>query len=356
MISVLTTPGKYFQCKNALAYLPKYTNYMGDTFAIICDKFVMKMLRELLISVFDNNITLEFFEFNGESTWKEANQLVEQIQKKSCEVVIGLGGGKTIDTAKLVSDLCDLPLVIIPTVASSDAPCSSISVVYNEDGSFKEAIKLDRNPDIVLVDTEIILNAPVRTLIAGIGDAFSTYYEARACRQSGALNFSGGVATEAGFELTRLCRDILFEYAEQAKHAVENRYWCEELEKVVEANIYLSGVGFENNGCAIAHAVYNGLTAIISPFPALHGEAVAYGTYVQLLMEGTSNEEMAKITDFYHATGMPTSLKELGISDVNLDLLEQIAIAICNTKHVKNMPFEVKMDQVKLVLQQLEGI
>lgn len=356
MISVLTTPGKYLQSKNALSYLPQYTNYMGDKFAIICDSFIMEMLREKLISIFSKTeIKLEFFEFKGESTWEEAKRLTTQIQMKSCKAVIGLGGGKTIDTTKLVSKLCDIPLVIVPTVASSDAPCSAISVVYDEKGVFEEAIKLDRNPDIVLVDTGIISKAPVRTFIAGIGDAFATYYEARACRKSGALNFNEGVATNTGYELTRLCKDILFEYAVEAKKAVENKSWCEALDRVVEANIYLSGVGFENNGCAVAHAVYNGLTAVISPFTALHGEAVAYGTYVQLWLEDTNTKDMKEITEFYKELGMPTSLKELGILNVDSDLLQKIAESICNVKHIKNMPFEIKPDRMKSILQRIEG-
>ncbi len=84
-----------------------------------------------------------------------------------------MGGGKVIDTAKTVGDQLNLPTVIIPTTASNDAATSALAAMYFEDGALDELVFFNKNPDIVLVDTEVIMNAPVRFLVAGMGDTLS---------------------------------------------------------------------------------------------------------------------------------------------------------------------------------------
>jgi glycerol dehydrogenase len=206
---------------------------------------------------------------------------------------------------------------------------------------------MKKNPDMVIVDTNVIANAPVRLLVAGMGDAFATYYEARACHQSGTTNYTGGRHTEAAFALAKLCNDILLEYGVEAKQSVEKKEWSEALEKVVEANILLSGVGFENNGCAIAHAIYNGMTAAIKPFPIMHGEGVAFGTIVQLVTEYMVNnqwndEEFKEVLNFYVSVGLPYSFENLGIDSPSDQLLMEISEATCSSgPNAHKMPFEV---------------
>lgn len=354
-MNALATPGKYFQGQNILEELRQYISYLGTKFAIVADEFVLSLLERRIGKSFEHsNADVDFFLFKGETTRKEADELYKAIIEKSCDVIVGVGGGKTIDTAKLIAHMSHMPLVIIPTVASSDAPCSAISVVYTEEGTFLEAVKLNKNPDVVLVDTEVIAKAPIRTLRAGIGDAFSTYYEARACKQSEILNFNGGSATNAGYALAVLCNDILLEYGEDAIKAAKQGVCNESLEKVIEANIYLSGVGFENNGCAIAHAFYSGLTAIIKPFTAFHGEAVALGTLVQLLTEGISANKLNSIMLFYKEVGLPVSLEDLGIINIDQKKLFDIAKATCTcSKNAHHMPFNVTPEIIMKAMKKL---
>lgn len=349
MILSLSAPGKYFQGKNLLIDIYARVGFLGTKFAILTDDIVFKIVSEKITKSFtEADGKYVFVKFNGESTTEEANRVAKKVLENRCDVIMGIGGGKTLDTAKLVSNNLSLPLVIVPTVASSDAPCSAMSVIYDTDGTFIISARMKKNPDIVLVDTSIIAEAPVRTLIAGIGDAFATYYEARACKQSGAKNFSGGVASEAGYSIAKLCNDLLLEFGKKAKQDVENKQWSEALEKVVEANIYLSGVGFENNGCAIAHAMYNGLTAVLKPFPVLHGEAVAFGTIVQLIAEGlfeTGKDEFNRVVDFYKEIGLPLTFKGMGIGELEDEKLRLIAEATCTkSKNAINMPFAVTPD------------
>lgn len=347
MYKSLVTPGKYYQGKDILNELYSHIEYLGKSFVIITDEFVRKIVEKKVETGFvGTNGIFEYINFNNESTEAEALRIAYIISNKNIDGIIGIGGGKVIDTSKYVSDISGIPLVIIPTSASSDAPCSAISVIYDENGRFIKAKRTRKNPDMVLVDTMVISQAPERLLIAGMGDAFATYYEARACNKAGKLNYTGGNNTEGAFELTKLCNDILLENGLEAKNSVVRKEWSMELEKVVEANIYLSGVGFENNGCAIAHAMYNGMTSALTPFNAMHGEGVAFGTIVQLVTEykaaGQWNrEEFTEVVDFYKKIGLPLSFKDLGIDRINDKTLMDIALATSMTKNAKNMPFDV---------------
>ena len=179
--------------------------------------------------------------FRGEVCDAEIERLVAIAKQNACNVLAASGGGKAIDAVKAAAAELKLPAVVIPTTAATDAPCSALSVIYKENGEFDRLWILPKNPDLVLVDTEIICQAPVRLLVAGMGDALATWFEAEACYNSGALNISGGKMTASALALARLCYDILLEYGLQAKIACESKLVTPALEKVVEANTLLSG-------------------------------------------------------------------------------------------------------------------
>jgi glycerol dehydrogenase len=119
--------------------------------------------------------------FNGECSHVEINRLIAILKQHGCRGVVGIGGGKTLDTAKAIGYYQKLPVVVIPTIASTDAPTSALSVIYTEAGEFEEYLIYPKNPDMVVMDTAIIAKAPVRLLVAGMGDALSTWFEAKAC-------------------------------------------------------------------------------------------------------------------------------------------------------------------------------
>lgn len=129
--------------------------------------------------------------------------------EKKVDVIIGLGGGKTLDTAKACGFETKKPTIIIPTIASTDAPTSSLAVIYKPNGQFDKYYFFGKNPDLVLLDSEIIAKAPVRFLISGMGDALSTYFEARQCIKSFANNVAGGKPTLAAGAIAKLCYETL---------------------------------------------------------------------------------------------------------------------------------------------------
>ena len=147
---------------------------------MIADDFVMQLAGDTLMgSLQQHGVKHHAARFNGECCRKEIDRLGHELQAHGCRGVIGVGGGKTLDTAKAVAHYQQLPVVLIPTIASTDAPTSALSVLYTEQGEFAEYLIYPRNPDMVVMDSAIIAKAPVRLLVAGMGDALSTYFEAR---------------------------------------------------------------------------------------------------------------------------------------------------------------------------------
>ena len=191
-----------------------------------------------------------------------------------------------------------------------------------------------------MMDTEIIAKSPVRLTVAGMGDALATYFEARACQRSEATSCAGGNTTGAAMALAELCFDTLMEEGVKAKIALEA------VEKVIEANTLLSGIGFESAGLAGAHAIHNGLTVLEECHHMYHGEKVAFGTLAQLVLENVPHEELEEIIMWCIEVGLPVTLEELG-AELCFDTLMEVAKAACaegDTLH--NMPFTVTPESV----------
>ena len=248
MYRTIAGPGRYIQGRNVIKEIYAQIKFLGKRFALLTDEVVFPIIADSLREGFAGSDGSWFqIPFQGDSTKAEEDRVMALVREQKADALIAAGGGKTIDTVKMVGNLMGLPIVIVPTAASSDAPCTRRSVVYDDEGTFVVSAEMRRNPDVVLVDTEIIAQAPVRFLLAGIGDAFSTFYEARACRRSGAMSLNGGVGTEAAYALAQLCHDLLIRYGVKAVEDAKAGRWSEELEKLIEANIYISG-GFLTPG------------------------------------------------------------------------------------------------------------
>lgn len=344
MTKVIIAPGKYVQGPGEIKKLREYTKVYGEkgVYAIV-DSFILKNYREdIEASYNDSSTELVIEEFGGESSRKEIDKHVEKAKEIKAEVIIGIGGGKTLDTAKAVAYYAQLPAAIVPTAASADAPSTALTVIYTEDGQFDEYLFLPTNPDIVIMDEEIIINAPVRLFASGIGDALATFYEADAARRSNGITLTGDKQTKAGMALARLCLETLLEDGIKAVAAVKNKSMTQAVSNIIEANTFLSGVGAESGGLAAAHAIHNGMTAIKELHHLTHGEKVAFGTLTQMVMENRSEEELYSRIDFCKRIGLPTNFEELGIPDVTKEELMKVAeLANDENDTMGNMPFEV---------------
>jgi glycerol dehydrogenase len=343
MARILISPVKYIQGEGELNKIKDHISHLGKAFFFIAGSNAMAGTKEIIKESFkDSDAKLVFEKFKGECSNNEITRLKEIYCANNCDVVVGVGGGKALDTAKAVVYYVKSPLVIVPTIASTDAPTSSLSVIYTDKGVFDWWVALPRNPEIVLVDTGIIAQAPIRFFIAGMGDALGTYFEAMACAKKDTLNFAGGKSTKAALALARLCYDILIQDGVKAKSALENKVVTAAVENVVEANIYLSGVGFESNGCACAHSIYNGFTVLADHHKNWHGEYVAFGTLVQLVLENSPTKELEEVIKFCIDVGLPVTLSDLDYQNLSPADLMMVAEAACaEGQFIHNEPFAV---------------
>ena len=349
MDKIIYSPMKYVQGPGAWERLADYADALGAKSAYaVAGPHVLKHYWPVVEKGFAaQNIPLHAHRFGGECSMAEIKQIVNEIHEKNCGVVIGIGGGKTLDTAKAAAYYAKLPVIIAPSIASTDAPCSALSVIYTPEGAFESYLILRNNPDVVLVDTAVIAQSPVRMLVAGMGDALATYYEARACFASGKATTAGGRSSLSALAIARGCRDSLFKNGLRAKLAAEAKTVSSALDDIVETNTYMSGIGFESGGLAAAHAIHNGLTVLPQTHGAMHGEKVAFGLLAQLALENAPQAEFDEVLAFCREVGLPTNLAALGLKDVPDEDLKKVAAASCaEGETIHNMPFKVTPEDV----------
>lgn len=321
-------PGKYIQAENAVAELPALIKQFGSRGLILASSTAKNCILPCHDFIKDND-SVHVEQFQGECSQKEIDRVIEIIKREEADVLVGMGGGKTIDTAKIASDKTGIPVIIVPTIASTDAPCSGVAVVYNDKGVFESVYCQKMNPQIVLVDMNIIANSPVRFLVAGMGDALATWFEARSCERTQSRNECGGLSLLTGLSLAKLCYDTLLKYGKAAKIACENNIVTPALHHIVEANTLLSGIGFESSGLASAHAIHNGLTAIEETHSYYHGEKVAFGTLAGLHLTGADPDEIDSVYSFCEETGLPTTFAEIGIIRADREKIMTAAVKAC---------------------------
>ena len=321
-------PGKYIQGIGALDELPSLIKLLGRQGLILASPTAYKrILPDRGMDL--HSLSLPVERFSGECCERELSRLAAIIREKQVDVLAGMGGGKTIDTAKIAADRANIPVLVVPTIASTDAPCSGCAVLYSEQGVFESVCYQKSNPAAVLVDMEIIAHAPVRFLVAGMGDALATWFEAKSCSDTQSKNECGGLSTMTGLNLARLCYDTLLQYGAMAKLAAERQIITPALERVVEANILLSGVGFESGGLASAHSIHNGLTALEETHAFYHGEKVAFGVLAGLQLTEAPLQESSVVFSFCEEVSLPTTLADIGLRGIDHDRLMVVAERAC---------------------------
>ncbi|SHI23588.1 glycerol 2-dehydrogenase (NAD+) [Sporobacter termitidis DSM 10068] len=340
---IFGAPGRYVQGAGAITEIGAHAGALGGRVLVVGGKTGLAATRQGRETGFSSSGVSQLEElFGGEASDREIDRLTCLGRQNGCDLLMASGGGKAIDAVKAAAEDLGVPAIIVPTVASNDAPCSALSVVYNEDGSFSRLRPLKRSPGLVLVDTEIIARAPVRTLVAGMGDALATWFEADACQKAYALNNFGGHISAPALALARLCLDTLLEHGAAAKAACENQAVTPAFEKVVEANTLLSGLGFESGGVGIAHALSEGFSAVPSLHRCLHGETVAFGLLVHLILEDRPAAVLNEIYAFCLSVGLPVTLADIGGAHLDRETLRRAAEASAAPgKPSHNMAFPV---------------
>lgn len=285
---------------------------------------------------------IEYEKFNGKCTWEEINRVLKIAKSNNYDFIMGLGGGKTIDTARVVANQLNIRYIAAPTIAATDAPTASACVVYDNDGAIVDYFTT-RNPDYVLVDTWVIAQAPVRFLVSGMGDALATWFEAETCDRYHFKNIGGGFNLKSIMSIAHLCYRTLLEFGKEAKIACENNLVTPAFEYIVEANTLMSGLGFESGGLSTAHGVHDCLCNLEDTHGYYHGEKVAFGTLTGLFLEDRPQAVINEVYDFCRSIGLPATLAEIGLGKVTDRQLNEAIYPVFKNKdsYLHNISFEL---------------
>jgi glycerol dehydrogenase len=357
MLKTYTSVSRYIQGPNAIDQLGVHSLNWGTSPLIITDEVMKEILGDRLNACFNKaGAAFNLITFPGEVTRSTIDTLAKQAKQQNTDVVIGLGGGKALDTAKGVALALGSNMISVPTIAATDAPASFAIAVYDDNHFLSEVLKMPRNPDLLLVDTQVICNAPVRFLVAGIGDAISKKFEAEACTKAGADMLMGGPSTYTGRALADACYTLIRNHALAAVDAVKAKQPNEDLEALIEATVLLSTLAFENGGLSVSHAIAKGLPMVERAAGSLHGEHVAYGLLVQLILEQRDTAYIQELIAFYREISLPYKLAHLGIVDASKTEIQTIADNAMTSPSLKRFHLELNTEHVQRAILDVEAL
>ncbi|MGK6317601.1 iron-containing alcohol dehydrogenase [Neorhizobium sp. DT-125] len=338
MTRIFRAPAFYIQGPGSLGLLGEKAATLGRSVVAICDALVLPHIEAALTETLNRqDIVPAIVPFDADVTHREMDRLAEEVRQKGGEVVVGIGGGRTLDTAKGVARRTGLPFVSVPTVASTDAPSTRGIVIYDDHHRMIAVEQMDENPAFVIADTAVIAKAPARLLRAGIGDALTAKFEAEGAWKGTGLSKQGTRPLKTGMMLGDLCYRMLLEHGPGAMQVAGTGEVTPDLEAVIEAILWLSAVAFENTGLSVAHAVATELGAIEPVrMKTLHGEHAAYGTLVQAVAEHRPEDELKTLFSFCDEIGMPRRLGDLGLPDAGDPALESLAFACAKSPFLVN--------------------
>lgn len=341
MTDIFLAPKQYIQAEGILAQSGKYLQPFGRRPLILGDSLVVSILRPALEGqLAAAGLRPSFVLFGEECSRSELHRLAEIVRQESLDFIVGTGGGKAIDTSRLLAARANLPLVTIPTSAATCSAASSVAVIY-EKGIRQETIN-GKGADLALVDTAVLSRAPGRLLAAGMGDALSKWYE-------GKINYDQIAGPDASIQgamnLSILLKKAILQHGEEAIRDVGAQKNSPAVEKIVETTILLtaviSGLGGSKFRNAVAHALMYGFTVLPRAHKNLHGEMVAFGIVVQLCME-RNEKELETILPFFIHLGLPMTLQELGLTNSEDPLFQEGLRRTCaRGSSVHLMPFPV---------------
>lgn len=349
MARIFESPSAYVQGSGVASDVGEHAADLGESALLLADEVVLDIVGDTVKNGLTNaGVPTTTVEFEGECSVPEVERVVGVAENEDVDMIIGAGGGKSLDTTKAVKEELGIAMVSMPTIASTDAPTSSLSVMYSEHGEFEEYWFHSEHPELVLVDTAVVAGAPVRFFRSGIADGLATWFEADATYRSNGDNIFGGKSTRAAHQLAELCYETLRNHGISAVRAVEADAVTESVEAVTEANTLLSGLGFESGGLAAAHSIHNGLTQLEETHDATHGEKVNIGTISQLVLEGRDDAVVEEFIEFSVDLGLPITLADIGVDEPSREQLDRVAEAACDPEEtIHNEPFDVDPRMVR---------
>ncbi len=349
--------GEPMKLENYEVHLPSYSigDKIYDKIGPVCESYGRKVLviggqkaldaayEKIASYVEQTNLTIIGKEIYGENcTYATVERLRAMPLYQEADMVFGVGGGKALDTVKCLCITDDKPVFTFPTIASNCAATTSVSIMYNEDGTFLRPNFFVRPAMHAFIDTEIIAKAPSQYMWAGIGDTYAKYYEAMISSRDEQLEHF----TALGVDVSRMCRDPLLTYSAKALADHKQGLCTYEVEQVVLAIVVTTGIASifltkdftPDYNSGLAHAIFYALTSYpIIEERHLHGEVVGFGILLALLVDG-QKEEFEKIYQLNKSIGLPTQLSDIEITP---EQWEECVDRIPTMSDVAHYPYRV---------------
>ncbi|MDP2119270.1 MAG: glycerol dehydrogenase [Hoeflea sp.] len=350
-------PARYLQGPGALDALPEHAARYGSTPLVIGDAYVMKMLGARVEALLKGaGLAPVLLTFDGEITRDAIAALADKVKGRDTSLVIGLGGGKSLDSAKGVAVLLDRPMFTVPTIASNDSPTSASIAIYDDRHVMIAVDRMERNPELVLVDTALIAEAPVGFLLAGIGDAISKKYEADGCAAGTGVTPFGTRPLITSIAIADCCYRTIRAHGVAAVEACKRNEVTPDLEAVVEATVLMSGLGFENGGLSLAHSLTRGIVKTRDAMNAIHGYQIAWALLVQWAAEDRPDAELVDLMEFYRVIGLPCSLPDLGMAGPTDAEIDQMAQWTMVAPHLGNLARPIDAARLAAAIRRVEGL
>lgn len=305
--------------RGVYARFQEYCRELGNRFVVIGGVTAMEKGVPSLRAALEGTdmAMLAALPFGGACTKAAMERLSAQIAPLKPDFIVGMGGGKAIDTAKGAADQLKLPLVSLPTLVSNCAPITALSVVYREDGPFDSFMFFDSPPALTLVDLEIAADAPDKYFRAGMGDTLAKHLESTFSARGDVLGQNMDHMSAIGVALSSTCYDPILQYGRKALDEVQRHEAGPAMEICARSIIVSAGLvslmANDDYNCALAHAVCYGLQLFEHVEEnCLHGDLVAYGALVQLMLDGQT-EKAKKLQLFLKSLGTPVTLNEMNV-------------------------------------------
>ncbi len=343
---------RYTSGKDAFEKISQVCKAYGNKAALLYGEKAYFASREKLLPCLNGLQIVHGEVYGKEASYTNIDRLVQNEKLKEADFLIGIGGGKCLDVTKVVGDKLGKPVFTVPSIASTCAAVTKISILHNDDGSFKEIYRLKSAPVHCFIDPEIIANAPAKYFWAGMGDTMAKHVESVFSSKNDVLDFE----SYYGVTISKLCYEPILEKGEKAYDDVKAHVVSKEVDDVIKSIIIATGsVSLSVNpdyNSALAHALYYGLTVREwMERKHLHGEIVSYLTLVQLLLD-EQYEELRRVYDFNKKVGLPVCLKDLDLTKE--DPLDDVLDATIVNQELDHIPYPITKDMVRDAIAKLE--
>lgn len=319
-------PDRFVLEADAIASIDRYLDTMdiSSVYVLGGERAYDAVRDELEASLERTGIDARYAAFAGECSPSAVFDHREQIERLDPDALIGVGGGKALDTAKLAAEgRC--PVVAVPTSPATCAAWTALSIVYESDGTYRGGVSLSRCPELVVGDLGVLTDAPARLLANGVMDASAKHFETRLISEAERPTNRWGIRLAEEAYL-----DELREYAGQAYEDVQADAMTPAVENVVEAVIagpgLAAGLLSDRSYLGLAHVFCYSLLEYGSVrSQSYHGERVAYGVVLlRTLSNDDASPEPSELLDWYERLGAEPTLQGLGV-DPNEQTINDIA-------------------------------